>query len=197
MKIKADLVLEARNGRPGPRTNWPSRPVSICGQSSASRARRRPRFSRRRPSRRRWTSTSTTSTIGAPYAPRTGNTGSSRRRISGTPTGAGQGRSRRLGIGIGDRHVQHADDQSGLYGVPQTSSDEVTDRLIPVTGRPCASAAHGDVHPGDDGTRCRPSVMGPCPDPIVTPAAANCRHTSKFSSLLKAPAVFRCSLLHT
>ena len=52
-------------------------------------------------------------------------------------------------------------------------------------------------HCFDDGTSCRPSTTAPCIGGIVTPAAASCRHTSKFRSLLNVPAVFRCSVLHT
>jgi hypothetical protein len=52
-------------------------------------------------------------------------------------------------------------------------------------------------HCFDDGTSGRPSTTAPCIGRIVTPAAASCRHTSKFRSLLNVPAVFRCSVLHT
>ena len=52
-------------------------------------------------------------------------------------------------------------------------------------------------HSLDDGTSCRPSTTAPCIGEIVTPAAASCRHTSKFRSLFSVPAVFRCSVLHT
>jgi hypothetical protein len=59
------------------------------------------------------------------------------------------------------------------------------------------SIGHSQTHCFDDGTSCRPSATAPCIGEIVTPAAASCRHTSKFSSLLNVPAVFRCSVLHT